>query len=92
MAKKRLPDGSTPQKASMLQTVGAIVAGVIAVKLATYAATTAWRLVTREEPPQLDMDVSVGKKAVWLALIGAATGAARQAARDVIKPPQAGAA
>jgi hypothetical protein len=92
MAKKRLPDGSMPQKASMLQTVGAIVAGVIAVKVATYVATTAWRLVTREEPPQLDMNVSAGKKAIWLALIGAATGAARQAARDVVKPPQAGAA
>jgi hypothetical protein len=89
VAKKTLPDGSVPQKPSLFQTVGAIVAGVIAVKVATYVATTAWRLVTREEPPQMDMDVHPGKKAVWLALVGATTGAARQAARDAIKPPQA---
>jgi hypothetical protein len=36
------------------------------------------------------MKVSVAKKAVWLALIGATTGAARQAARDLIKPPTPG--
>lgn len=90
--KERLSDGSVPQKPSLLQKVGAMVAGIIAVKLATYVATTLWRLATREEPPQMDMQVHPGKKAVWLALIGAATGAARQAARDAIKPPGAGAA
>ena len=89
-AKKRLPDGSEPQKATMMQNLGAIVAGLLAVKLASYVVTTLWRLVTREEPPQVDMHVSATKKAVWLALVGAATGAARQAARDVIKPPTAG--
>jgi hypothetical protein len=67
-----------------------MVAGIVAVKLASYVVTTLWRLLTREDPPQLDMHVHPGKKAVWLALIGAATGAARQAARDVIKPPSTG--
>jgi hypothetical protein len=67
-----------------------MVAGILAVKLASYVVTTMWRLVTREDPPQLDMHVSAAKKAAWLALIGAATGAARQAARDVIKPPTTG--
>ena len=86
------PDGSTPQKPTMFQTVGAIVAGVMAVKLATYLVTTVWRLATREDPPQMDQDVSAMKKAAWLALIGAATGAARQTARDYIKPPTAGVA
>jgi hypothetical protein len=91
MAKhKVLADGSIAQKPSMLQNLGAMIAGVIAVKLATSVVTTLWRLATREDPPQLDMAVSVGKKAAWLALVGAATGAARQAARDVIKPPTAG--
>jgi hypothetical protein len=90
MPKKRMPDGSMPQKPTMVQSIGALVAGIVAVKIASYAATTAWRLVTREEPPQTDMKVSVAKKAVWLALIGAATGAARQAARDLIKPPTPG--
>lgn len=92
MPKARMPDGSTPQKASLGQTLGAIIGGLIAVKLATYVVTTLWRLVTREEPPQMDMKVHPGKKAVWLALIGAATGAARQTVRDFIKPPAAGAA
>jgi len=91
MAKaKRLPDGSIPQKPNIFQTVGAMVGGIIAVKLASYVVTTLWRLVTREEPPQIDQDVPVAKKAAWVALIGAATGAARQATRDVIKPPTIG--
>jgi hypothetical protein len=90
MAKERTAEGTPAQKPSLLQTVGAMVAGILAVKLATYVVTTVWRLITREEPPQLDMQVSRGKKAAWLALVGAATGAARQAARDVVKPPTAG--
>lgn len=77
-------------KPSAVQNVGAMLAGLIAVKLATYVVTTAWRLITRENPPQADEDAPPGKKAAWLALIGAATGAARQTARDVIKPPTAG--
>jgi hypothetical protein len=88
--KKVGADGSVEQKPTMLQSIGAMVAGIIAVKIAAYAVTTLWRLATREDPPQLDMHVHPAKKAVWLALIGAATGAARQAARDVIKPPSAG--
>ncbi len=91
MAKKTpQPDGPVPQKPSLLQTVGAMIAGILAVKLATFVVTTIWRLATREDPPQVDQAVPVKKKAAWLALIGAATGAARQAARDVIKPPSAG--
>lgn len=82
-------DGST-QKPTLLQTVGAMIAGLIAVKIATYVVTTLWRLVTRENPPQVDEKVPIGKKAAWLAVMGAATGAARQAARDVIKPPSEG--
>ncbi len=85
-------DGSIPVKPTMAQSLGAIVAGLLAVKLATYVVTTVWRLVTREDPPQVDMDVSPGKKAAWIALVGAASGAARQAARDKIKPPTGGAA
>lgn len=77
-------------KPSMAQTLGAMIAGIIAVKLASYMVTTMWRLVTREDPPQLDEPAPAGKKAAWIALIGAATGAARQAARDAIKPPSAG--
>ncbi|MFN2588342.1 MAG: DUF4235 domain-containing protein [Actinomycetota bacterium] len=88
--KKRQPDGSPTQKPSVFQTVGAMIAGILAAKLATYLVTTAWRLATREEPPQVDEAVPIKKKAAWLALIGAATGAARQAARDVVKPPNAG--
>ena len=91
MAKKTVqPDGSIPQKASIFQTIGAMVAGILAVKLATYIITTGWRLVTKEDPPQVDQAVSVPKKAAWIGLVGAATGAARQAARDIIKPPTTG--
>lgn len=86
------PDGSAPQKPSMVQTIGATIAGLIAVKLVTYIVTTIWRLVTREEPPQIDQAVRPAKKAAWIALIGASTGAARQMARDKIKPPVDGAA
>ena len=87
-----LPDGSIPQKPTLVQTILAAVLGMIAVKIATYVVTTVWRLVTREDPPQIDMDIAPGKKAAWVALIGAATGAARQVARDKVKPPTAGAA
>lgn len=91
MSKKaQQPDGSEAQKSSMLQTVAATLAGVLAVKLVTYVVTTGWRLATREDPPQVDQAVPMRKKAAWLALIGAATGAARQSARDVIKPPTEG--
>ncbi|MDQ3661681.1 MAG: hypothetical protein M3454_11610 [Actinomycetota bacterium] len=86
------PDGSIPQKPTMVQNLGAIVAGVLAVKLATYVTMTAWRLATREDPPQMDAAVGALKKALWIALVGAATGAARQTARDLIKPPTAGVA
>ncbi|MEA2434049.1 MAG: hypothetical protein QOG54_1506 [Actinomycetota bacterium] len=93
MAEEQLqPDGSIPQKPTLVQTLLAAVLGMIAVKIATYVVTTVWRLVTREDPPQIDMDVAPGKKAAWVALIGAATGAARQVARDKVKPPTAGAA
>ena len=85
-------DGSLPQKPTMAQTIAAAVLGMIAVKIATYLVTTVWRLVTREDPPQIDMDVPVGKKAAWVGLVGAASGAARQAARDMVKPPTGGAA
>ncbi len=83
-------DSIVYQKPSLFQTVGATVAGIIAVKLATYLVTTAWRLATREDPPQVDEAASRTKKAAWLALVGAATGAARQTARDFIKPPTPG--
>lgn len=79
-------------KPSLLQTIGAAIAGMIAVRFATYLVTTLWRLVTREDPPQIDERGSVGKKAAWVGLVGAAGGAARQAARDIIKPPSDGAA
>ena len=82
--------GVPAEKASLIQTVGAIVAGLLAVKLATYVVTTMWRLVTRENPPQIDEAVPPLKKAAWIGLIGAATGAARQAARDFVKPPTGG--
>lgn len=88
--KKNQPDGSPTRKPSIFQNVGALIAGILAAKLASYVITTAWRLATREEPPQVDQAVPAKKKAAWLALIGAATGAARQAARDVIKPPTEG--
>jgi hypothetical protein len=84
------PDGSTAQKPTLFQTIGATIAGLLAVKLATYIVTTIWRLATKEDPPQVDQSVPGVKKAAWLALIGAATGAARQSARDMIKPPQSG--
>ena len=84
---KDVEGGSKP---SLLQTLGAMIAGIIAVKVASYMVTTMWRLVTREDPPQVDQPAPAGKKAAWIALIGAATGAARQAARDLIKPPTAG--
>lgn len=83
-------DGSIPVKPTLAQTLGATIAGLLAVKIAVYLVTTIWRLVTREDPPQVDMDISPGKKAAWIALVGAASGAARQAARDKIKPPTAG--
>lgn len=85
-------NGGGEDKSSILHTIAAAVAGLIAVKLASYIVTTAWRLVTREDPPQIDESVPAGKKAAWVALIGAATGAARQTIRDYIKPPTAGAA
>jgi hypothetical protein len=88
--KKPQPDGSVPRKPSLFQTVGAMIAGILAVKLATFVVTTIWRLATHEDPPQVDQAVPVKKKAAWLALTGAVTGAARQAARDMIKPPTAG--
>ncbi len=83
-------DGSVPRKPSLFQTVGAMVAGILAVKVSTFLVTTIWRLATREDPPQVDQAVPVKKKAAWLALIGAATGASRQAARDLVKPPTGG--
>lgn len=86
------PDGSPTQKPNVLQNVGAMVAGLLAVRLVTYIVTTIWRLVTREEPPQIDQAVRPVKKAAWIALIGASTGAARQMVRDKIKPPTDGAA
>ena len=84
------PDGSVPQKATLGQTILAALLGMLAVKIATYVVTTVWRLVTREEPPQIDQNVPVGKKAAWVGLVGAASGAARQAARDLVKPPGEG--
>jgi hypothetical protein len=96
MARKRskkrdkTASGARAQKASLFQTLGAIIAGLLAVKLATYVVTTMWRLITRENPPQIDEAVPPLKKAAWIGLIGAATGAARQAARDFVKPPTGG--
>ncbi|MCA1704008.1 MAG: DUF4235 domain-containing protein [Actinobacteria bacterium] len=84
------PDGSPTREPTMLQNIGAMVAGLLAVRLVTYIVTTLWRLVTREEPPQIDQAVRPAKKAAWIALIGATTGAARQMARDKIKPPGEG--
>ncbi|MDQ3878624.1 MAG: DUF4235 domain-containing protein [Actinomycetota bacterium] len=83
-------DTGPKQKANIFQTVGAMIAGIIAVKVATYIVTTMWRLATREEPPQADEPVHPAKKAAWIALIGAATGAARQTARDLVKPAPRG--
>ncbi len=84
------PDGAIPQKPSIFQTIGATLAGVLAVKLANSVMTTMWRLATREDPPQADSTVGLLKKALWIGLVGAAAGAARQTARDLIKPPTAG--
>ena len=84
------PDGQASQKPSVFQNIGAMVAGLLAVRLVTYVVTTLWRLITREEPPQIDQAVRPAKKAAWIALIGASTGAARQMARDKIKPPTDG--
>jgi hypothetical protein len=83
-------EGTIAQKPSLGQTIAAAVLGMLAVKVATFLVTTVWRLVTREDPPQIDMDVPPGKKAAWVAVIGAATGAARQVARDKVKPPMKG--
>ncbi|MFN2594989.1 MAG: DUF4235 domain-containing protein [Actinomycetota bacterium] len=83
-------EGKTKQKSSIFQTLLAMIAGVIAVKVATYLVTTVWRLATREEPPQADERVHPAKKAAWIALVGAATGAARQTARDFVKPAPEG--
>ncbi len=82
-----LPGGQAPRKQSFVQTIAAMIAGMIAVKVATYLVATIWRLVTREDPPQIDEAASAAKKAAWVGLVGAASGAARQAARDVVKPP-----
>ena len=92
MAKDEMPqaDGSIPRKPSIFQTIAATVLGLLAVKLATYVMTTLWRLVTKEDPPQIDQAVPVGKKAAWMALIGATTGTARQTVRDLVKPPTSG--
>ena len=86
------PDGTIPQKPTLAQTLTAALAGVIAVKVVTYLIVTLWRLVTREDPPDLEQEVSVAKKAAWLGLIAASTGVARQLVRDAIKPPTKGAA
>ena len=83
-------DGSIAQKPSLVQKLGAAVAGMLAARVATYTVTTMWRLATREEPPQIDMKVPLAKKALWVALVGGASGAAAQMARDVIKPPVEG--
>ncbi len=85
--KETTASGVPAQKPTIFQNVGALIAGILAVKLATYVITTLWRLVTKENPPQVDEPVSIGKKAAWIGLVGAATGAARQAVREVIKPP-----
>jgi hypothetical protein len=90
--KSKKSEKSDKQKPTMVQNVGAIIAGVLAVKFTTYVVTTVWRLATRENPPQVDEDAPPLKKAAWLALIGAATGAARQSARDFVKPPTGGTA
>jgi len=83
-------DEAEPQKPSILQKIGALIAGVLAVKIVAYFVTTVWRLVTREDPPQVDQKAPMAKKAAWLALSGAATGATRQTVRDMILPPTEG--
>jgi Na+-transporting methylmalonyl-CoA/oxaloacetate decarboxylase beta subunit len=83
-------DGAEPQKATVMHKIGALIAGVLAVKVVAYFVTTMWRLVTREDPPQVDQKAPLAKKAAWVALIGAATGATRQTVRDMILPPSEG--
>ena len=90
MADTAQPDGSPTQKPTIFQTIAATILGLLAVKIATYVITTLWRLVTKEEPPQVDENVPMGKKAAWLALSGAVAGTARQTARDLVKPPTSG--
>ncbi len=75
------------EKPSIFQTIAAMIAGIIAVKVATYLVATLWRLVTREEPPDVGEPGPKYKKAAWVGLVGAASGAARQAVHDFIKPP-----
>ena len=84
------PDGSVPEKPSLLQSIGATVLGIVAAKLATNLATAIWRLITREDVPKIHQGVSAIKKALWLALSGVISGSARQAVRDIIKPTTAG--
>ena len=91
MAKKKTQTGEpVAKKPSLFVNIAAAIAGMLAVKLASYIVTTLWRLITREDPPQVDMAAPVAKKAAWVALVGAATGAARQSARDIINPPVEG--
>lgn len=78
---------SVSQKPSVLHKIGALIAGILAVKIVAYFVTTMWRLVTREDPPQVDQKAPLAKKAAWVALFGAATGATRQTVRDMILPP-----
>ncbi len=85
-------DGSVTRKPSIWQTIGAMIGGIVAAKIATYLVTTLWRFATREEPPQVDQRVPVAKKAAWIGLLAAASGAARQVTRDLIMPPTEGAA
>ncbi|HVF52130.1 MAG TPA: hypothetical protein VNC78_00830 [Actinomycetota bacterium] len=83
-------DRNEDPKAGLLKALGATLAGVIATRIAAYIVTTGWRLVTREDPPQVDSAATPMKKAAWIGLISAATGAARQTARDKVKPPGTG--
>lgn len=87
MAKDKAASGGRP---SIVQTIGAAIAGMIAVKIVSYAVVALWRLTTREDPPDLEEEVPLAKKALWVAVIAAATGTARQLARDWVKPPTSG--
>jgi hypothetical protein len=87
MRRRKQPEATQGSKPSPLRSVGAVVAGLVAVKLASVVVTTGWRLATREDPPQLDEAAPLAKKAAWIALVAAATGAARQLARDYVNPP-----
>ena len=89
--KTREPDGASARKPSLFQTIAAALAGLIAVKVITYVVVTLWRLATREDPPDLEEETSFAKKAIWIAVVAAATGTARQLARDWVKPPSSGA-